>query len=326
MRGSEIDSLLVERQSALSQVIYPTVLDFRRAFDDAIRELAFPSQTPRPKAIVVFEPPPGNPLRPGPHHDLKPLLAEALKTGSGLLGMPLAHNGTVEWTRAVAESLRCRLEPRSGPSGRPTTSQPRESHQGRRVFPHGAASRPSGAPEWWPDRHRCCGGASATAIQVHQATRSLRCASRRTPRFRTAYTSWAGRSSRARSPKRSVRLRTPVRRAKSDQDVRRLPSRTCNLAGDSMRCTFAHQLRLSTKTNRRALLRQTNATGGAFGQRQQGSVERVQRDAPRVRGRSRSQARTSSIRSWKASMANDVAGTCANTRSLTLPSHFGLGN
>ena len=98
MRSSEIDALLAERHSALAQVIYPTAVDFRRAFDDGMRELAFPQDGRPPKGIVLFEPPSGNPLRPGPHHDLTTLLATALARGSQLLETPLSHSGPLEWT------------------------------------------------------------------------------------------------------------------------------------------------------------------------------------------------------------------------------------
>lgn len=98
MRSSEIDALLVERHSALAQVIYPTAIDFRRAFDDGMRELAFPEDRRPPQGIVLFEPPPGNPLRAGPHHDLAKLMGAALAKGSELLDIPLSHAGPLEWT------------------------------------------------------------------------------------------------------------------------------------------------------------------------------------------------------------------------------------
>jgi hypothetical protein len=99
LRQSEINTLLAERHSALARVIYPSLIDFRRAFDDAVRERDYDGVTVPPKGVVLFEPPPNNPLRPGPHHDLPHLLAEALKRGGDLLGQPLRHHGTLEWTR-----------------------------------------------------------------------------------------------------------------------------------------------------------------------------------------------------------------------------------
>lgn len=99
MRGSEIDSLLAERHSALAKVIYPTAIDFRRAFDDAMRELSFPGEAPPPKGVVLFEPPSSNPLRPGPHHDLRRLMQEMLILGRDILATELAEPGPIAWTR-----------------------------------------------------------------------------------------------------------------------------------------------------------------------------------------------------------------------------------
>jgi len=101
MRGSEIDALLVERHTALARIIYPLAPDFRRAFDDAMREIKYPGEAPPPKGIVLFEPPPSNTLRAGPHHDLPKLFAEMLATGSELLGKQLQHDGSVEWSHRI---------------------------------------------------------------------------------------------------------------------------------------------------------------------------------------------------------------------------------
>ena len=78
LRSSEIDALLLERHTPLARIVYPSALEFRRAFDDAMREIKFPGEAPPPKGIVLFEPPPSNPLRPGPHHELPKLFAEML--------------------------------------------------------------------------------------------------------------------------------------------------------------------------------------------------------------------------------------------------------
>ena len=99
LRDSEEDKLLVERYTALAKVIYPTPHDFRRAFDDAKRGIKDPAGARPPKGVVLFEPPPNNPLRVGPHHDLRALLDETLVVGSKLVGKPLRHDGTVQWTR-----------------------------------------------------------------------------------------------------------------------------------------------------------------------------------------------------------------------------------
>ena len=66
-----------------------------------MRELEFPGEAPPPKGIVLFEPPPSNPLRPGPYHDLAKLFAEMLGKGSELLGKPLQHDGPVEWSGRI---------------------------------------------------------------------------------------------------------------------------------------------------------------------------------------------------------------------------------
>lgn len=99
LRDSEIDKLLAERYSTLAKVIYPTLPDFSRAFDDAKRNIKNPGTARPPKGVVLFEPPPNNPLRPGPYHDLRVLLDETLVVGGELLGKPLHHDRTIEWTR-----------------------------------------------------------------------------------------------------------------------------------------------------------------------------------------------------------------------------------
>jgi superfamily II DNA or RNA helicase len=101
MRGTEVTALLNDRLSPLARVLYPSLVDFRRAFDDAMREIEFPETAPQPKGTVIFEPLPSNPLQPGPYHDLQKLFAEMLAQGSRLLGRPLQHDGSVEWSRRV---------------------------------------------------------------------------------------------------------------------------------------------------------------------------------------------------------------------------------
>lgn len=100
MRRSEENALLEARHTLLAQVIYRTMLDFRRAFDDAMREIEHPGAAAPPKGVPMFEPPPSNPLRPGPpHHDLQKLMSGMLKRGAKLLHCPLPHKGSVDWSR-----------------------------------------------------------------------------------------------------------------------------------------------------------------------------------------------------------------------------------
>ena len=99
LRHSEETALLAQRYSSLARVIYPTMLEFRRAFDDALREIDYPGAAAVPKGVPMFEPPPSNPLRPGPHHDLQKLMAEMLDHASKLIVGPLPHQGPLEWPR-----------------------------------------------------------------------------------------------------------------------------------------------------------------------------------------------------------------------------------
>ncbi len=99
---SEQKVLLEGRHSSLARIIYPTILEFRQAFDDAMRELVYANGIRAPKGVPMFEPPPSNPLRPGPgphHNDLEEQMAEALRQGSELIGQPLRHQGSIEWSR-----------------------------------------------------------------------------------------------------------------------------------------------------------------------------------------------------------------------------------
>lgn len=98
LRASEVKDLLAARHTPLARVIYPSQLDFRRAFDDALREIEHEDAAPPPKGVVLFEPPPNNPLRPGPHHDLDKLMRETLETGGRLIGQTLRHDGALIWT------------------------------------------------------------------------------------------------------------------------------------------------------------------------------------------------------------------------------------
>jgi superfamily II DNA or RNA helicase len=99
LRRTEENALLAERYGAIARVLYPTMLEYRRAFDDAMRELEHPGAAKPPKGVPMFEPPPSTPLRPGPHHDLRKLMAETLRRGADLLGRQLPHSGEVDWSR-----------------------------------------------------------------------------------------------------------------------------------------------------------------------------------------------------------------------------------
>lgn len=70
----------------LAKATYPELRDFTSAIDDAIFDIKHPDRRRRmPKAEVLFEPMPNNPLRPGPAHDLEELLTEVLSKASSIL-------------------------------------------------------------------------------------------------------------------------------------------------------------------------------------------------------------------------------------------------
>lgn len=99
MRASEVKELLAARHTPLARVIYPSQLDFRRAFDDALREIEHKEAAAPPKGVVLFDPPPNNPLRPGKHHNLDKLMRETLAKGEDFIpGRTLRHDGKLEWT------------------------------------------------------------------------------------------------------------------------------------------------------------------------------------------------------------------------------------
>ncbi len=101
MRASEVKDMLAAHHTPLARVIYPSPLDFRRAFDDALREIEHADAAPPPKGIVLFEPPPNNPLRPGPAHDLGRLMTETLEAGGRLIGQTLRYDGALVWTHRI---------------------------------------------------------------------------------------------------------------------------------------------------------------------------------------------------------------------------------
>lgn len=98
LRASEMNALVAERHVGLAKRIYPTLLEFRRAFDDAMREHENPGAASPPKGEVLFELPSNMRMRPGPHHNLDKLLEETLAQGSELLGRPLHRSGSIVWT------------------------------------------------------------------------------------------------------------------------------------------------------------------------------------------------------------------------------------
>lgn len=101
LRRSEENELLRARFTPLARQIYGTEAAFRAAFDDAMRELQHPGERPPPKGVPVFDPPPSQRLKPGPHHDLAKLMDETLAKGAELLGRPLRHVGGLEWSRRL---------------------------------------------------------------------------------------------------------------------------------------------------------------------------------------------------------------------------------
>ena len=101
LRTSEVKDLIAARHTPLARIIYPSALEFRRAFDDAMRELEHEDAAPPPKGVVMFEPPPNNPLREGPHHDLQKLMTETLARGSEILVKPLRYTGALLWTHRI---------------------------------------------------------------------------------------------------------------------------------------------------------------------------------------------------------------------------------
>lgn len=99
LRRSEENNLLGERYSPLARVIYPSMLDFRRAFDDALRELEHPGSAAVPKGVPVFDPLTLSVLRPGPHHNLQILMTGALTRAADILGQPVTHSGKITWSK-----------------------------------------------------------------------------------------------------------------------------------------------------------------------------------------------------------------------------------
>ncbi len=96
--------LIEARYGSLAKAIYPTMREFRAAIEDALYEKAHPDEATRvPRAVPLFDPRPEDQMRPGPAHDLGPLMAETLAIGSELLGMPLPHGGEIVWTKRLVK-------------------------------------------------------------------------------------------------------------------------------------------------------------------------------------------------------------------------------
>lgn len=97
-------ALLRERYTDLSRTVYGNFGDFRRAVDEQILALQDPKEVPQTgHSSPVFEDLPGDPLAPGPYHDLPTLWAQMLALGAPLLGRErLTYTGRgPDWTRRI---------------------------------------------------------------------------------------------------------------------------------------------------------------------------------------------------------------------------------
>jgi superfamily II DNA or RNA helicase len=106
--GERARTELVERRcTALARAIYPSLREYWSAIEDALHEIRYPDEsTRRPRAVPIFEPRSDQQLAPGPHHDLRALLAETLRTGGALLGFaePISLAGIeIHWTRRLVK-------------------------------------------------------------------------------------------------------------------------------------------------------------------------------------------------------------------------------
>lgn len=119
LRKSEETALLTERHTALARMVYPTMVDFQRAFDDAMRELEHPGLAVPTRGVPTFEHPPANPLRSGPRHDLQALKDEMLRTASEIIQGPVPHHGRVDWSGRIIKGWLgrawCSNQPGVGP-------------------------------------------------------------------------------------------------------------------------------------------------------------------------------------------------------------------
>lgn len=96
--------LIEARYGSLAKAIYPTLREFRSAVEDALYEKTHPDDATRQvRAVPVFSPRPEEQMRPGPAHDLGPLMAEVLTTGSTIAGVALAHTGELIWTKRLVK-------------------------------------------------------------------------------------------------------------------------------------------------------------------------------------------------------------------------------
>jgi hypothetical protein len=100
-------------------MVYPTMVDFQRAFDDAMRELEHPGLAVPTRGVPTFEHPPANPLRSGPRHDLQALKDEMLRTASEIIQGPVPHHGRVDWSGRIIKGWLgrawCSNQPGVGP-------------------------------------------------------------------------------------------------------------------------------------------------------------------------------------------------------------------
>lgn len=97
-------AMLRERYTDLSRTVYGSFGAFRHAVDEQILALQDPKEVAGTgHSSPVFEDLPGEPLAPGPHHDLPTLWSEMLVLGAPLLGRDrLTYTGRgPEWTRRI---------------------------------------------------------------------------------------------------------------------------------------------------------------------------------------------------------------------------------
>lgn len=96
--------LIEARFGSLAKAIYPTLREFRSAVEDALYEKTHPDDSTRQvRGVPIFSPRPEEQMRPGPAHDLAPLMAEVLRVGSEILGVTLAHSGELLWTKRLVK-------------------------------------------------------------------------------------------------------------------------------------------------------------------------------------------------------------------------------
>jgi hypothetical protein len=97
--------LLEERFNPLAKAVYGDLREYRAAVEDALDELKNPQAADRKvRAVPIFNPRPDQQLSPGPHHNLPELMAQVLKEGAALIGVPeLQHTGRLEWSKRLVK-------------------------------------------------------------------------------------------------------------------------------------------------------------------------------------------------------------------------------